>query len=255
MLVAQQILQSLGLRSFAPQVTACPGCGRTTSTFFQQMAEDIQTYLREQMPVWRERIPGRGGDEGRGDGLRRERTGRVASTPNIGISLPGTFEEPKAPVYVDGKLVLTLKGDHIVPEFLGFSTTTSRSGTPEAAPSRLGISDYLHDLRAKIGHDLLLTPGVAAVILNDAGHVLLQRRSDDGEWGLPGGAMEPGEEPAESLVREVREETALEVVPERIVGVYRRARLPGELRQRRPGHDRQHHLRVPLAGRGNPQQR
>jgi len=84
----------------------------------------------------------------------------------------------------------------------------------------LAISDYLHDLRAKIGHDLLLTPGVAAVILNDAGHVLLQRRSDDGEWGLPGGAMEPGEEPAESLVREVREETALEVVPERIVGVY-----------------------------------
>lgn len=84
----------------------------------------------------------------------------------------------------------------------------------------MGISDYLHDLRAKIGHDLLLTPGVAAVILNEAGHVLLQRRSDDGEWGLPGGAMEPGEEPAESLVREIREETALEVVPERIVGVY-----------------------------------
>jgi len=82
------------------------------------------------------------------------------------------------------------------------------------------ISDYLRALRAKIGHDLLLTPGVAAVIINDRGEVLLQRRSDDGRWGLPGGAMEPGEEPAETLVREIREETALEVVPERIVGVY-----------------------------------
>ena len=75
--VAQQILQSLGLRSFTPQVTACPGCGRTTSTFFQQMAEEIQDYLREQMPVWRERAPGRRGDEGGGDGLRGERPGRV----------------------------------------------------------------------------------------------------------------------------------------------------------------------------------
>lgn len=82
------------------------------------------------------------------------------------------------------------------------------------------ISPYMRDLRAKIGHDLLLQPGVAAVIVNPAGQVLLQRRSDDGEWGLPGGAMEPGEEPAETLVREIREETALEVVPERIVGVY-----------------------------------
>jgi 8-oxo-dGTP diphosphatase len=84
----------------------------------------------------------------------------------------------------------------------------------------MAISEYLRDLRAKIGHDLLLTPGVAAVIINEAGEVLLQRRSDNGEWGLPGGAMEPGEEPAETLVREIREETALEVVPERIVGVY-----------------------------------
>ena len=82
------------------------------------------------------------------------------------------------------------------------------------------ISEYLKNLRAKIGHDVLLTPGVAAVIVNDRGEVLLQRRSDDGRWGLPGGAMEPGEEPAETLVREVLEETALEVVPERIVGVY-----------------------------------
>jgi (E)-4-hydroxy-3-methylbut-2-enyl-diphosphate synthase len=115
--VAQQILQSLGLRQFNPQVTACPGCGRTTSTFFQQMAQDIELYLREQMPVWRERYP---------DvvDLKVAVMGCVVNGPgeskhaNIGISLPGTFEEPKAPVYVDGKLLVTLKGDNIVPEFL-----------------------------------------------------------------------------------------------------------------------------------------
>jgi (E)-4-hydroxy-3-methylbut-2-enyl-diphosphate synthase len=116
-LVAQQILQSLGLRSFTPQVTACPGCGRTTSTFFQQMAEDIQNYLREQMPVWREQRPGV-------EEMKVAVMGCVVNGPgeskhaNIGISLPGTFEEPKAPVYVDGKLLTTLRGDGIVPEFL-----------------------------------------------------------------------------------------------------------------------------------------
>ncbi len=116
-IVAQQILQSMGLRSFTPQVTACPGCGRTTSTFFQQMAEDIQTYLREQMPAWREKYPGVAD-------LRVAVMGCVVNGPgeskhaNIGISLPGTFEEPKAPVYVDGKLAVTLRGDGIVPEFL-----------------------------------------------------------------------------------------------------------------------------------------
>ena len=116
-LVAQQILQSLGLRSFAPQVTACPGCGRTTSTFFQHMAEDIQTYLREQMPVWKQSHPGV-------ETMHVAVMGCVVNGPgeskhaNIGISLPGTFEEPKAPVYVDGKLVTTLKGDNIVQEFL-----------------------------------------------------------------------------------------------------------------------------------------
>jgi (E)-4-hydroxy-3-methylbut-2-enyl-diphosphate synthase len=116
-LVAQQILQSLGLRSFAPQVTACPGCGRTTSTFFQQMAEDIQVYLREQMPVWRETHPGV-------EEMRVAVMGCVVNGPgeskhaNIGISLPGTFEEPKAPVYVDGRLMVTLRGDNIVSEFL-----------------------------------------------------------------------------------------------------------------------------------------
>jgi (E)-4-hydroxy-3-methylbut-2-enyl-diphosphate synthase len=116
-LVAQQILQSLGLRNFAPQVTACPGCGRTTSTFFQHMAEDIQTYLREQMPVWRTTRPGV-------ETMNVAVMGCVVNGPgeskhaNIGISLPGTFEDPKAPVYVDGKLFTTLKGDHIVQEFL-----------------------------------------------------------------------------------------------------------------------------------------
>lgn len=115
--VAQQILQSLDLRRFNPQVTACPGCGRTTSTFFQHMAEDIQGYLREQMPVWRTRYPGV-------TDLKVAVMGCVVNGPgeskhaNIGISLPGTFEDPKAPVYVDGKLMVTLKGDNIVPEFL-----------------------------------------------------------------------------------------------------------------------------------------
>jgi (E)-4-hydroxy-3-methylbut-2-enyl-diphosphate synthase len=116
--VSQQILQSLGLRSFMPQVTACPGCGRTTSTFFQHMAEDIQGYLREQMPVWRDKYPGV-------EEMRVAVMGCVVNGPgeskhaNIGISLPGTFEEPKAPVYIDGKLAMTLKGENIVPEFLG----------------------------------------------------------------------------------------------------------------------------------------
>lgn len=115
--VAQQILQSLELRQFNPQVTACPGCGRTTSTFFQQMAEDIQNYLRMQMPVWRTQYPGV-------IDLKVAVMGCIVNGPgeskhaNIGISLPGTFEDPKAPVYVDGKLMVTLKGDRIVPEFL-----------------------------------------------------------------------------------------------------------------------------------------
>jgi len=115
--VAQQILQSLELQSFNPQVTACPGCGRTTSTFFQHMAEDIQVYLRDQMPAWRERYPGV-------IEMKVAVMGCVVNGPgeskhaNIGISLPGTSEEPKAPVYVDGKLMVTLKGETIVPEFL-----------------------------------------------------------------------------------------------------------------------------------------
>jgi (E)-4-hydroxy-3-methylbut-2-enyl-diphosphate synthase len=116
-LVAQQVLQSLGLRSFTPQVTACPGCGRTTSTLFQKMTEDIQGYLREQMPAWRERHPGV-------EEMKVAVMGCVVNGPgeskhaNIGISLPGTAEDPKAPVYVDGALRVTLKGEEIVPEFL-----------------------------------------------------------------------------------------------------------------------------------------
>jgi (E)-4-hydroxy-3-methylbut-2-enyl-diphosphate synthase len=115
--VAQQILQSLGLRSFEPQVTACPGCGRTTSTFFQQMAEEIQSYIRHRMPDWRTLHPGV-------EDMRVAVMGCVVNGPgesrhaNIGISLPGTFEEPKAPVYVDGALATTLKGDGLVREFL-----------------------------------------------------------------------------------------------------------------------------------------
>jgi (E)-4-hydroxy-3-methylbut-2-enyl-diphosphate synthase len=115
--VAQQVLQSLGLRSFTPQVTSCPGCGRTTSTFFQEMAQQIQDYLREKMPLWRQERPGVAE-------MKVAVMGCVVNGPgeskhaNIGISLPGTFEEPKAPVYVDGRLLVTLKGERIVAEFL-----------------------------------------------------------------------------------------------------------------------------------------
>jgi (E)-4-hydroxy-3-methylbut-2-enyl-diphosphate synthase len=114
--VGQQILQSMGIRSFTPQVTACPGCGRTTSTFFQEMAEQIQSYLRTSMPGWKDIYPGV-------EELKVAVMGCVVNGPgeskhaNIGISLPGTFEEPKAPVFVDGRLMTTLKGDHIVAEF------------------------------------------------------------------------------------------------------------------------------------------
>jgi (E)-4-hydroxy-3-methylbut-2-enyl-diphosphate synthase len=116
-LCGQQILQSLGIRSFVPQVTACPGCGRTTSIFFQEMAQQIQTYLRDQMPSWKNRYIGV-------EEMKLAVMGCVVNGPgeskhsNIGISLPGTFEEPKAPVYVDGRLFTTLRGDAIVAEFI-----------------------------------------------------------------------------------------------------------------------------------------
>ena len=115
--VCQQILQSMDLRSFTPQVTACPGCGRTTSTFFQEMAAEIEGYLRDQMPLWKTQFQGV-------EEMKVAVMGCVVNGPgeskhaNIGISLPGTFEQPKAPVYVDGRLMTTLKGDRIVREFI-----------------------------------------------------------------------------------------------------------------------------------------
>src|SRR4051812_9961954 len=116
-IVAQQILQSLGIRSFTPQVTACPGCGRTTSTYFQELAENIERYLREHMPIWKSQYEGV-------EEMKVAVMGCVVNGPgeskhaNIGISLPGTFEDPKAPVFVDGALKTTLRGDTIVQEFL-----------------------------------------------------------------------------------------------------------------------------------------
>jgi (E)-4-hydroxy-3-methylbut-2-enyl-diphosphate synthase len=131
-IVCQQILQALNLRSFTPQVAACPGCGRTTSTFFQDMADQIQTYLREQMPVWREKYSGV-------EEMKVAVMGCVVNGPgeskhaNIGISLPGTFEKPVAPVYIDGKLSTTLRGDRIVAEFREIldDYVAQRYGAPE----------------------------------------------------------------------------------------------------------------------------
>jgi (E)-4-hydroxy-3-methylbut-2-enyl-diphosphate synthase len=115
-IVGQEILQTMGMRSFAPMVTACPGCGRTTSTVFQELAEDIQNYLREQMPVWRDTYPGV-------ETMQVAVMGCVVNGPgeskqaNIGISLPGTGEQPSAPVYIDGVKVTTLKGAGIAARF------------------------------------------------------------------------------------------------------------------------------------------
>jgi (E)-4-hydroxy-3-methylbut-2-enyl-diphosphate synthase len=114
--VAQEILQTMGLRAFAPMVTACPGCGRTTSTVFQELAQSIQNYLRAQMPVWREQYSGV-------ENMTVAVMGCIVNGPgesklaNIGISLPGTGETPSAPVYVDGEKTVTLRGDNIAAEF------------------------------------------------------------------------------------------------------------------------------------------
>lgn len=114
--ISQQILQSLGIRSFLPQVTSCPGCGRTQSTYFQELADDIQNYIVEKMPAWREKYPGV-------EEMDVAVMGCIVNGPgesrhaNLGISLPGTFEDPKAPVYIDGEHTVTLKGDHIGAEF------------------------------------------------------------------------------------------------------------------------------------------
>jgi (E)-4-hydroxy-3-methylbut-2-enyl-diphosphate synthase len=135
--VAQQVLQSMGLRSFTPQVSACPGCGRTTSTFFQEMARDIGAYLRDQMPVWRQSHPGV-------EELKVAVMGCVVNGPgeskhaDIGISLPGTFEEPVAPVFVDGQLRTTLRGDDIVPRFLEILDDYVAQRYPAATTVRLG---------------------------------------------------------------------------------------------------------------------
>jgi len=133
--IAQQVLQSLGLRSFTPQVSACPGCGRTTSTFFQEMAQDIGAYLRDQMPIWSRTHPGV-------EELRVAVMGCVVNGPgeskhaDIGISLPGTFEEPVAPVFVDGRLRTTLRGDDIVPRFLEILQEYVAQRYPEPEPAR-----------------------------------------------------------------------------------------------------------------------
>jgi (E)-4-hydroxy-3-methylbut-2-enyl-diphosphate synthase len=115
-IVCQELLQSLGLRSFTPQVTACPGCGRTTSSYFQELADRIQGYLRDQMPLWKQRYPGV-------ETLNVAVMGCIVNGPgeskhaDIGISLPGTGEAPAAPVFIDGEKALTLRGERIAEEF------------------------------------------------------------------------------------------------------------------------------------------
>jgi (E)-4-hydroxy-3-methylbut-2-enyl-diphosphate synthase len=135
--VAQQVLQSMGLRAFLPQVSACPGCGRTTSTFFQEMAQQVQTYLRDRMPAWRERYPGV-------EDLRVAVMGCVVNGPgeskhaDIGISLPGTFEDPVAPVFVDGRLDRTLRGEGLIDEFKAIleAYVDRRYGAPTATETK-----------------------------------------------------------------------------------------------------------------------
>jgi (E)-4-hydroxy-3-methylbut-2-enyl-diphosphate synthase len=142
--VAQQILQALEFRSFLPQVSACPGCGRTTSTFFQEMADEIQSYLRGQMSDWKDRYPGV-------ESMRVAVMGCVVNGPgeskhaDIGISLPGSAEEPKAPVYVDGELAVTLKGSRIVAEFIEILNryVDRRYGTENAAGGPESIASAL----------------------------------------------------------------------------------------------------------------
>ena len=143
-LVAQEILQTMGLRAFAPMVTACPGCGRTSSTFFQELAERIQSYLRQQMPVWRARYPGV-------ETMQVAVMGCVVNGPgeskhaNIGISLPGSGENPVAPVYVDGERTVTLKGSRIAEEFQALVESYVRSHYgPQAAVASLDARDMQH---------------------------------------------------------------------------------------------------------------
>ncbi len=137
--VAQEILQTMGIRSFTPLVTACPGCGRTTSTYFQELAMQIQAYLRKQMPVWRAKYPGV-------EGMNVAVMGCVVNGPgesklaNIGISLPGTGETPVAPVFVDGEKTVTLKGDHIAHEFQAIVEDYVQKNYAEGGKLRLQIA-------------------------------------------------------------------------------------------------------------------
>jgi (E)-4-hydroxy-3-methylbut-2-enyl-diphosphate synthase len=140
-IVAQEILQTMGLRSFTPMVSACPGCGRTTSTFFQELAEKIQTYLRDQMPIWRARYPGV-------EEMHVAVMGCVVNGPgesklaNIGISLPGSGEKPVAPVFVDGQKTVTLKGERIAEEFQAIveEYVNSHYGSSRLAPRASGLA-------------------------------------------------------------------------------------------------------------------
>lgn len=137
--VAQEILQTMGIRSFTPLVTACPGCGRTTSTYFQELAMQIQSYLRAQMPVWRAAYPGV-------ENMNVAVMGCVVNGPgesklaNIGISLPGTGEVPVAPVFVDGEKTVTLKGDHIAQEFQAIVETYVQKNYAEGGKLRTALT-------------------------------------------------------------------------------------------------------------------
>ena len=159
-IVAQEILQTMGLRSFSPLVSACPGCGRTTSAFFQDLADKIQTYLRAQMPQWRKRYPGV-------ENMTVAVMGCVVNGPgeskmaNVGISLPGTGEIPVAPVFVDGQKTVTLKGDDIAEEFEQIVADYVRAtygGEPPAAhlrPERKSIAiRHAHEASRPPGYDL-----------------------------------------------------------------------------------------------------
>ncbi|HXZ50380.1 MAG TPA: flavodoxin-dependent (E)-4-hydroxy-3-methylbut-2-enyl-diphosphate synthase [Burkholderiales bacterium] len=146
--VAQEILQTMGLRSFTPMVSACPGCGRTTSTYFQELAERIQAYLRGQMPVWREQYPGV-------EDMRVAVMGCVVNGPgeskhaDIGISLPGTNEYPVAPVYVDGEKTVTLKGDRIAEEFQALIADYVRRNFSPGAGRRRPVNNESKQIRIK----------------------------------------------------------------------------------------------------------
>jgi (E)-4-hydroxy-3-methylbut-2-enyl-diphosphate synthase len=150
-IVAQEILQTMGLRSFTPMVSACPGCGRTTSTFFQELADKIQGYLRNQMPVWRARYPGV-------EEMHVAVMGCVVNGPgesklaNVGISLPGSGETPVAPVYVDGKKTVTLKGDRIAEEFQAIVDEYVRTHYSESANRPPLATDRLSSIPVRVSN-------------------------------------------------------------------------------------------------------